>query len=75
MVKCSYSSTFLTSELDGGEWSALHPGCFTPSTHTILTELPPTMLVSQLLLLLQPPELELGVICFLRPLTPICMQS
>jgi len=24
---------FLTSELDGGEWSVLHPGCFTPGTH------------------------------------------
>jgi len=25
-----YSSPFLTLALDGGEWSASHPSCFTP---------------------------------------------
>jgi hypothetical protein len=25
------SGAFLTSALDGSEWSASHPGCFTPS--------------------------------------------
>jgi len=28
--------SFLTSALDGDEWSVSHPGCFTASTH--LTE-------------------------------------
>jgi hypothetical protein len=30
-----YIHVFLTSELVGGEWSALHPGHFTPGTHCI----------------------------------------
>jgi hypothetical protein len=30
-----YLRTFLASALDGGEWSASRPDCFTPDTHWI----------------------------------------
>jgi hypothetical protein len=29
------ASPFFTSALDGGEWSASHPGRFTPSTNWV----------------------------------------
>jgi hypothetical protein len=32
-----YSSTFLTSTLAGGEWSASHTGCFTPRERSPVT--------------------------------------
>jgi hypothetical protein len=35
MGEWRYSSNFLTSALDGGEWSTSRPGCFTPCTHWI----------------------------------------